>query len=85
MKPILFSFIIALYLITPFSISLADDSHDESHICFYKMDKDRDGALTPKELSAVYPDQKNLFKEIDQDNDTAISHDEYEEYWASKE
>lgn len=76
----------AVLLVVLFSPVIAsEDHHSENHICFYRIDTNQDGTVTEKELIKAYPDEKELLKKIDLDNDNQITHEEYEEYWAENE
>lgn len=74
-----------LIILAPMSILATTEDHGEGHICFRRIDANKDDLVTPAELAKFYPKKPGLFEKIDQDKDGKITHDEYEEYWYSQE
>ncbi len=81
MKKIITCLAVTFVLTISMSICFADDDHGENHICFKRVDQDRDGKVTPEEFSKFFPNDDTTFIKIDLDKDGSISHDEYEKYW----
>ncbi len=78
-KHILF-YLTLILLISPLSYCFADDSAEENHICFMRVDADQDGWATLQEFEKFYKGDSEKLQKMDQDNDGKVSHDEYEEY-----
>ncbi len=75
--------IIALLL--QVSICIATEDQGEGHICFKRIDSNHDDLVTQEELLKFFPNNSEFFKEMDLDQDDKISHDEYEEFWYSRD
>ena len=84
MKKYIFFCLGLLILLTPLSFCFAGDS-EEDHICFTRIDSDKDDSATFEEFKKFYGDDLEKFKKIDQDDDGKLTHDEYEEYLLDQE
>ena len=79
-------FILVFCLVSPAAICIGDDGHhDEGHICFTRIDTDQDDVASFEEFSIVFGDDQKMYKEMDLDGDGKLTHEEYEEYYYSKE
>ena len=66
-----------VFVIISFSGPLAAADEQKGHVCFRKIDANRDGKVTFEEFKAVFGDNREKFNQIDQDQDGKLSHDEY--------
>ena len=58
--------------------SMAEQEPD--HICFRKIDTDRNGTVTRSELAVYYGEDDKKFKSADGNADGVLTHDEYHGY-----
>ena len=84
MKSYIFICLAILVSLIPLSQSFADDSA-EDHICFKRIDSNRDDIATFQEFEKFYGNDPKKYQEIDQDKDGKVSHDEYEDYLSNQE
>ena len=52
----------------------------EDHICFRRIDADRDGKVTPKEFAVHFGEDAAKFKALDSNEDGLLTHKEYHDY-----
>ena len=50
------------------------------HVCFRRIDADRDGKVTMKEFAVHYSHDEKKFKAADRDGNGLLTHDEYHEF-----
>ena len=59
------------------SSTLCFGNEDKDHICFRKIDADKDGIVTFQEFKKVFGDDKAKYDKIDLNCDGKLIHDEY--------
>lgn len=50
------------------------------HICFKRVDANRDGIVTFEEFAVHYGKDETKFKAVDADGDGRLTHDEYHDF-----
>ena len=76
MKILSFLFGITVLAMT-FLCPLSTANEEKKHICFRRIDSDKDGKVTFQEYKKYFGDDMEKFKVIDLDNNGTLSHDEY--------
>lgn len=67
--------LLTIFLASPVTFCLADEKED--HVCFRRLDSNKDGLVTFEEFEKFYENAKEKFHEADKDADGKLTHDEY--------
>jgi len=52
-------------------------NEEKGHVCFRKIDTDRNGEVTFEEFEAVFGPDKEKFDKVDENKDGRLTHNEY--------
>ena len=78
MKKALFGLSLICILVTWCELGVAGEKAD--HICFRRIDADRDGKVTLKEFAVHYGTDEARFKAADSNEDGHLTHEEYHDF-----
>ncbi|MGD9078239.1 MAG: EF-hand domain-containing protein [Desulfobacterales bacterium] len=67
--------LIFILLTSSAALCLADEKKD--HVCFKRLDSNKDGLVTFQEFEKFYGNEEAKFHEADKDKDGKLTHDEY--------